>query len=292
MNPFLEMQTFIAVVDAGSFVGAADHLDLSKAAVSRHVNELETRLGVRLLHRTTRRLSLTAEGEVFLLRCRELLADLEEAEAEASSASDTARGLLRVNVPVSYGMRKLAPLWGEFRERHPQVDLDITLADRVADLVEEGIDLAVRIGTLSSSSLVARKLAVARLVMCASPDYLDRHGTPDHPEQLRNHAIIAYSYWSGGDEWHLQGPEGTVSVRVSPCIRSNNGDTCRAVAVSGQGIVMQPDFLVGDDVARGTLVEVLPEYSASELGVYAVYPTRRHIAPKVRALIDFLGERL
>lgn len=288
MDRFLEMQTFAAVVDAGSFVGAADVLGVSKAAVSRHVNELESRLGVRLLHRTTRRLSLTPEGEVFLGRCRDLLSSLEEAEAEITASSDTARGLLRVNVPVTFGIRRLAPLWGAFRDAHPQVRLDITLADRVVDLVEEGYDVAIRIGTLTSSSLVSRKLTVTRLVLCASPEYLAARGTPAHPDELTGHAVIGYSYWSGGDEWRLEGPQGPVAVRTRACIHSNNGDTCRAAALAGQGIILQPDFVVGDDVAAGTLVELMPAYRAGELGVHAVYPSRRHVAPKVRALIAFL----
>ncbi len=290
MDRFLEMQTFSCVVDAGSFVGAADALGVSKAAVSRHVNELESRLGVRLLHRTTRRLSLTSEGEVFLARCRELLSSLNEAEAEITASSDTARGLLRVNVPVTFGIRRLAPLWGEFRERHSQVRLDITLADRLVDLVEEGYDLAIRIGALDSSSLVSRRLTVTRLILCAAPEYLASHGTPEHPDELQDHAVIGYSYFSSGDAWQLEGPEGPVIASTRPCIHSNNGDTCRGAALAGQGIILQPDFLVGDDIAAGTLVELMPEYRAAELGVYAIYPSRRHIAPKIRALIAFLSE--
>ncbi|HBO12362.1 MAG: LysR family transcriptional regulator [Pseudomonadales bacterium] len=290
MDRFLEMQTFTCVVDAGSFVGAADALGVSKAAVSRHVNELESRLGVRLLHRTTRRLSLTSEGEVFLARCRELLSSLNEAEAEITASSDTARGLLRVNVPVTFGIRRLAPLWGEFRERHSQVRLDITLADRLVDLVEEGYDLAIRIGALDSSSLVSRRLTVTRLILCAAPEYLASHGTPEHPDELQDHAVIGYSYFSSGDAWQLEGPEGPVIASTRPCIHSNNGDTCRGAALAGQGIILQPDFLVGDDIAAGTLVELMPEYRAAELGVYAIYPSRRHIAPKIRALIAFLSE--
>ncbi|RLQ23322.1 LysR family transcriptional regulator [Seongchinamella sediminis] len=292
MDRLLEMQSFASVIDAGSFVGAADALGLSKAAVSRHVNALESRLGVRLLHRTTRRLSLTAEGELFLSRCRELLAGLEEAEAEVTASSAVASGLLRINVPVSFGLRRLAPLWGEFRRLHPQIRLDITLADRVVDLVEEGFDLAVRIGVLENSSLVARRLAESRLLVCAAPAYLAEHGAPAHPAELRDHSVIAYSYHSGGDEWRLQGPQGGVSVRVNPAIQSNNGDTCVAAALAGQGLVMQPDFLVDDAIARGELVTVMPDYVAGTLGVYAVYPSRRHVALKTRVLIDFLRSRL
>jgi DNA-binding transcriptional LysR family regulator len=290
MDRFLEMQTFAAVVDAGSFVGAAEALGMSRAAVSRYVRDLEERLGVRLLHRTTRRLSLTDEGEVFHARCRELLAGVEEAEAELNQRSGAARGLLRISAPVSFGILHLAPLWGGFRERYPQVRLDITLADRTVDLVEEGFDIAVRIGTLRSSSLISKRLASTRIVLCASPRYLESHGTPRHPRELVRHSVIGYSYWSLGDEWQFDGPEGRVSVRTDPWMRSNNGDTSRAAALAHQGVILEPSFLVGPDLDEGTLVELMPEYRSLEAGIYAVYPTRRHVAPKVRALIDFLGE--
>lgn len=288
MDRFLEMRTFSAVVDAGSFVGAADALGFSKAAVSRYVGDLETRLGVRLLHRTTRRLSLTEEGEVFYARSKELLAGVEEAEAELSSRSAAARGLLRVNAPVTFGIRNLAPLWGAFRALHPQVDLEVTLSDRVVDLVEEGYDLTIRIATLPSSTLISRKLTSTRMTLCASPQYLEKQGVPRHPHDLASHAVISYSHWSTGNEWHFDGPKGRVSVKTRPWISSNNGDTCRAAALAHQGVVLQPDFLVGTDLVAGTLVELMPEYRALELGIYALYPTRKHVAPKVRALIDFL----
>lgn len=289
MDRFLEMQTFGAVVDAGSFVKAADALGLSKAAVSRHVNDLETRLGVRLLHRTTRRLSLTEEGQVFHARSQELLAGVAEAEAEITSRSGAASGLLRINAPVTFGIRHLAPLWGVFRARHPQVTLDVTLSDRVVDLVEEGYDLAIRIATLPDSTLVSRRLASTRMVLCASPAYLLAHGRPVHPADLAAHAVISYSYWSTRDEWHFDGPQGPVSVRTRPCMHTNSGDTCRAAALAHQGVILQPSFLVGDDLAAGTLVELMPEFRSIELGIYALYPTRKHVAPKVRALVDFLA---
>ena len=177
MDKFQEMRVFAGVVDAGSFVAAADHLGMSKAAVSRYVAQLEQRLGVRLMHRTTRKLSLTQEGEVFLARAREILASIEASEAELSTHADTASGLVKVNVPVSFGIQHLAPLWGEFLDAHPRVSLDVQLADRVIDLVDEGFDLAVRIARLPDSSLVSRQLASTRLVLCASPAYLERRGT-------------------------------------------------------------------------------------------------------------------
>ncbi|SDP87989.1 transcriptional regulator, LysR family [Rhodoferax sp. OV413] len=289
MDRFLEMQTFSAVVDAGSFVKAAEVLGLSKAAVSRYVGELEARLGVRLLHRTTRRLSLTEEGQVFHARSKELLAGVDEAEAEVSSRSAAASGLLRINAPVTFGILHLAPLWGVFRRQHPKVSLDITLADRQVDLVEEGYDMAIRIATLPSSTLVSKRLASTRMVVCASPQYLAEHGTPQVPADLAGHAVIAYSYWASKDDWHFDGPTGPVSVRTQACMHTNSGDTCRAAALAHQGVILQPTFLVGADLAAGSLVQLLPGYQAMEMGIYAVYPTRKHVAPKVRALVDFLA---
>lgn len=292
MDKYQEMRVFTAVVDAGSFVAAADALGMSKAAVSRYVSELEQRLDVRLMHRTTRRLSLTQEGEVFLARCREILAGIEESEAEISTRKGTASGLLKVSVPVSFGIRHLAPLWGAFLAKHPRVSLDVQLADRVVDLVEEGIDLAVRIARLPDSSLVSRKLAATRLVLCASPQYLKRRGVPKHPSELAQHDIVGYSLLAMGDQWHFTGPEGPVQVKVRPRLWTNNGDTCVGAALQGAGIQLQPTFLVAEALAAKRLVEVLPRYRSIELGIYAVYPTRKFVLPKVRALLDFLSAQL
>lgn len=289
MDRFQEMRVFAGVVEAGSFVGAADALNLSKAAVSRIVAELELRLGVRLLHRTTRRLSLTAEGELFFARSKELLAGVEEAEAEITQRSGQAVGVLKVSAPFSYGVLRLAPLWGAFMAAHPQIQLDITLSDRFVDLVDEGFDISVRIARLASSSLVSRKLSSTRMVLCASPRYLRKHGKPRHPADLARHDVLAYSLLAAGDTWEFEGPDGPVAVKVHPRMHSNSGDVCRAVALAHQGIVLQPAFLVGDDVAAGELVEVMPGYRVRELGIYAVYPSRKHLLPKVRLLIDYLA---
>ena len=290
MDRFLEMRTFVQVVDTGSFVGAAEPLDMSKAAVSRYVADLEARLGVRLLHRTTRRLSLTEDGDVFYLRCKELLGGLDAAEAEVTARSGDAVGQLRVNAPVSFGILYLAPVWAAFKARHPQVSFDVTLSDRVVDIVDEGFDLAIRITQLQNSSLISRRLASTRMVLCASPTYLARQGTPVHPSELVQHHILAYSYWSSRDEWAFDGPDGVVVVKTTPCLRSNNGDTCRAVALAHEGIILQPSFMVGEDLAAGSLVELCPGYRALEMGIHAVYSSRKHVAPKVRLLIDFLVE--
>jgi DNA-binding transcriptional LysR family regulator len=291
MDRFQEMKVFAAVVEAGSFTAAANMLDMSKAAVSRYVAELEERLGVRLLHRTTRKLSPTTEGEIFHTRCRELLDNLGEAEAEITSRTGKAAGLLKLNVPVTFGLMHLAALWPAFLELHPKLSLDITLSDRVVDLVEEGFDVAVRIGQLPASSLISRKLASTRMVLCASPQYLQRRGAPTHPDELLEHDIISYSLFSSGENWNFRGPEGEVSVKVRPRLRTNSGDTCRAAALRHQGIMLQPTFIVGPDLAEGTLHETMPGFRSVELGVYAVYPSRKFVSPKVRLVIDFLVEQ-
>lgn len=290
MGRFLEMQTFTAVVDAGSFVKGAQALGQSKAAMSRHMSELEARLGVRLLQRTTRRLSLTEEGQVFYARSKELLAGLTEAESEVASRGHTPSGLLKINAPVTFGVLHLAPLWGQFRQQHPEVTLDITLSDRVVDLVDDGYDAAIRIARLPSSTLISKRLASTRIALCASPGYLKKQGEPRHPSELAQHAVIAYSYWSSKDEWRFDGPDGPVSVKTTPGLRTNSGDTCRAAALADQGIVLQPTFIVGPDLAAGRLVELMPEFRSVELGIYLVYPSRRHVLPKVRALVQFLSQ--
>jgi DNA-binding transcriptional LysR family regulator len=292
MDKFQELSVFAAVVDAGSFVRAAEALDMSKPAVSRHVAELKSRLGVRLLHRTTRRLSLTEEGEVFYGRCRELLANLEEAEAEITSRTGKASGQLKVSAPVSFGLLHLAPLWAGFMARHPDVVLDITLSDRMVDLVEEGFDLAIRIARLPSSSLVSRTLSSSRLVLCASPRYLKTHGAPRQPADLARHTVFAYSLLSSGESWEFEGPQGHMSVKVNPRMRTNSGDTCRAVALQHLGLIIQPSFLVAEELRSGALVEVMPQYRSLEFDISAVYPSRKHVLPKVRLLIDYLAAAL
>jgi len=288
MDKFQEMRAFVGVVDSGSFVGAAEALGMSKPTVSRYVGDLETRLGIRLLQRTTRKLSLTAEGEVFHARCRELLANVDEAEAEITSRRGEVAGQLKLSVPVTFGELHLAPLWGQFMARHPKVTLDVSLSDRTVDLVDEGFDAAIRIARLPASSLISRKLTSTRLVLCASAKYLKRHGTPRHPDELAAHAILNYTLLATGDNWEFDGPKGRVVAKVTPRFRSNSGSTCVAAALQHLGIILQPTFLVAEDLRSGALVEVLPQYRSSEIGVYIVYPTRKHVPPKVRMLVEFL----
>jgi DNA-binding transcriptional LysR family regulator len=233
---------------------------------------------------------MTPEGEVFYSRCKALLELLDDAESELTAKSLEAKGTVKINVPVTFGNMHLAPLWGAFMERHPQVQLEVVLSDRVVDLVDEGFDLAIRIARLPSSTLVSRKLASTRMVLCATPRYLQTHGTPQTPADLSAHKVLAYTYLATKDEWEFTGPQGALSVKTRPVMYSNSGDTCRAVALSHQGVILQPTFLIGNDLTAGTLVEVMPQYRSLELGVYAVYPSRKHMLPKARLLIDYLAD--
>ena len=294
MDALRQIEAFVAVVRAGSYVKGAERQETSKAVLSRQVLELETRLGTRLLNRTTRRLSLTETGAAYFERCVQILDDLREPDAAAGATTATARGRLRINAPLTFGNLHLAPLWGEFLKLHPAVELDITLTDRVVDLVEEGFDLAVRIaptGRLPSSSLVARTIADDRIVLCASPGYLRGAPALTHPADLAAHAVMAYAWWSGGDTWQFSGADGaTADVTVRPRLRTNSGDTCRAAALADQGVIYQPAFLVGPDLRAGRLVELLSDWRGPTLDIHAVYPSRTHLSGKVRAMVDFLAQ--
>lgn len=286
------MSSFVAVVEAGSFVAAGEVLRVSKAAVSRSVIELEARLGARLLQRTTRRLSLTEAGRAYYGHCKQILAELEEADSAVGVVSGNPVGRLRINAPYSFGVLHLAPLWGGFMAQYPELELDINLSDRLVDVVEEGFDVVIRISRLQDSTLIHRRLASTRIVACASPDYLARYGVPEAVEDIARHRVIAYSYAAGGDAWRFITPDGEREVQTKPHVRANNGDTCLALALAGQGLVLQPDFIVGTDLAAGRLVQVLPACVPRELDVYAVYPSRKHLSVKIRVLIDYLAKAL
>lgn len=289
MDRFREMRCLVAVVESGSFVAAGELLRMSKAAVSRSVIGLETRLGARLLQRTTRRLSLTEAGRAYYGHCKQILADLDEADRAVGVVTGHPVGRLRINAPFSFGTLYLAPLWGAFMEQYPDLELEVSLSDRIVDVVEEGFDVVIRISRLQDSTLVYRRLASTRILLCASPEYLARHGRPTSVEELARHPVIAYTYATRGDVWRFATPDGPREVQTRPRMRTNNGDTCRAVALAHQGLVLQPDFLVGTDLAEGRLVELLPDCRGPEIGVYAVYPSRKHLSVKIRVLVDFLA---
>lgn len=292
MDRFREMETFLAVVEAGSFVAAAEKLRISKSVASRIVQDLESRLGGRLLNRTTRRLSLTDVGEAFYQRCRHILEEVEVAEGAVGKDRETVIGILKVSAPLTFGTLHLAQHWGDFLKRHPLVELDLSLLDRRVDLVGEGYDLAIRIAPQQEdSSLVSRKLASSRMVICAAPHYLEKHGTPQTLDEIARHEFIGYSYLPTGDVWKFQSGGVAEGIKTHPRLRVNNGDTCRAAAVQGLGIIVQPSFIVNEDLAAGRLVQILPEWHAEERGIYAVYPTRQHLSGKVRALVDYLADK-
>lgn len=265
---------------------------MSKAMVSKYVAVLEDHLGTRLLNRTTRRLSLTESGQVYYERCLQIIADVAEAEQAAGQLTAIPRGTLKIAMPVSFGTIKIGPLITEYVRQYPEVKLDIALADRKVDLIDEGFDLAIRIGSLPESGLIARKLAVDRTAICAAPAYLKQHGTPHKPEDLRRHACLNYTYASSGDEWYLKNDREELVVPTSGPIKVNNGDMLRLAALSGGGIIWQPRFIVEDDLRTGGLVEVLTNYSTAELGIYAIYPSRKHLSAKVRTFVDFLVDKL
>ena len=279
------------VVEAGSFAAAAERLELSRALVSKHMAHLEKHLGTRLLNRTTRRLSLTESGSTYFERCQQILKDIEEAELAATHLTSVPRGTLRVTIPLVFGVLHIAPLIADYLSIYPEAKLDFTLDDRNIDLVNEGYDLAIRIGNLAETGLIARKFAKDAVVVCGSPEYFRRHGVPRVPEDLMNHSCLGYSYDDSGNEWRFRGPDGEHIVQVKGNLRANNVDLLRVAALGGAGIVLQPRFLVGADLRAGRLQSVLAEYKSRELGIYAVYPSRKYLSAKVRSFIDFLAER-
>lgn len=289
MDRLAAMQTFAKVVETGSFTRAAEALGISRTMATVHVGRLEEHLRVRLLNRTTRRLSLTEAGTAYYERYSTLLAEMDSLESSLEAMAEEPAGVLKVSAPVSFGVLHLAGALAEFAERHPAVRYDVSLNDRTVDLVEEGYDLAIRIARLVDSSLVARRIASTTLCVCASPGYVKRHGAPKHPRELASRQCLGYAYAGRGDKWALDGPDGTTEVRVRAESRANNGDLLRMLAVHGHGIALLPDFIVADDLKAKRLVVLLPGFHAGELGIFAVYPSRKFLSAKVRALVDFLA---
>ena len=292
MDLFASMKMYVAVVDGGSFAAAANKLDISRAMASKQIQQLEAHLGTRLLNRTTRRLSLTETGRQFYERSLQIIGDVEEAEQIAGQMTRVPQGLLKVTIPLSYGQHRLAAILVDYAQAYPRVQLDISLSDRKLDLVEEGLDVAIRIGAMPQSDLIARRIGAVRGVVCASPAYLARHGTPQSPADLSQHACLGYTLSGSASEWLLEGPDGRVSVPVSGPIRADNGDILRLAAIKSAGILFQPCFIVGDDIAAGRLTRVLPGWRSAELAVHAVYPSRKHLSAKVRTFVDFAAAAL
>jgi DNA-binding transcriptional LysR family regulator len=291
MDKFEAMRVFCTVIEAGGFASAADRMGVSTSAVSRHVAQLEAELNVRLLNRTTRRMSPTEEGFSYFERCTQLLADLEEAEASVSGKARRPRGRLRLTAPIALATLRLAPAFAAFALAYPDVTLDIVLSDGIADFAEEGLDLAIRVGRVGSDNLVARRIGETALLVAASPDYLARAGTPLLPEELSRHACLTYAFASMGNQWVFENQNGEFeTVRIGGSINANNGMFLAEMAAAGCGIVQAPCFILQPLIERGQLVRLFALQSARRLPIQAVYPTRRHLSAKVQAMTGFLEE--
>lgn len=291
MDRLAEMEAFVNVVDQGGFTDAARKLGVSKSAVSKHVAALESRLAVRLLNRTTRRVSPTEIGLAYYDRAKTVLKDAAEADDMVTAMQAAPRGALRVSAPVSFGIAHLSPAVADFLAAYPEVEIHLVLDDRFVEIVAEGFDLALRIGNLTDSSLRARRLAESASHLVAAPAYLARAGTPAGVEDLGSHQLLHYSNLSTGNAWKLRGPGGQErQIRVGGRLTANNGDSLRRAAEAGLGIALQPAFILGDALRSGRLVEVLPDCRPEPLGIFALYPPGRFTQPKLRVFIDFLAD--
>lgn len=292
MNRLENMETFIRVVDAGSISGAADRLEIAKSAVSRRLKELEQHLGVELFHRTTRKMNLTETGHTFYQRCLRILEDVQEAELATSQAHGTLTGRLKVALPLTFGIMHLGPAIHEFSKAHPLIEFDLDFNDREVDLMQEGFDLAIRIGNLADSSLIARKLASIQSVMCASPEYLERMGSPKTPDDLGKHRCLVYNLLRDYEHWQLYDTENNlIKVKIHPYLKASNGEFLRDAAVNGDGIVFGPSFIVYKEIESGALQPVLTDYRYPQIAAHAIYPQTRHLSRRVRTFVDFLVKR-
>ncbi len=287
MDRWSAMEAFVRVVEAGSFVGGAERLGISTSSLSRLIAELEQHLGARLLNRTTRRLSLTESGQSYYERCVALLAELAEAEAVAGEATAKPSGTLRLTCSYNMAEQRVAPAVASFADRYPDVKFEVIVSDRVVDLIEEGFDLAIRVGPVGSDRLVARRLGSMRLVLAASPDYLKRRGAPQAPQDLVDHNALTYAYAATPRLWHFTDARGNeYEAKDSGTLHANSGDALRAAAVAGLGILCEPDFLLAAALARGELVPLLADYQTRGGEIWAVYPSRRHLSLKVRLFVE------
>jgi DNA-binding transcriptional LysR family regulator len=292
MDRLQAMRVFATVVESGSFSRAAEQLHLSATAASRHVADLEKHLGAQLLQRSTRRINLTGVGADYYDRCRTILADVEEAETLASTAESQPKGLLRISLSHSLGLAYIAPLIPEFCKRYPDLHLELSFADRTIDLVEEGIDMAIRITGNLKTGLVARKLAPTRIVCCASPGYLERHGTPQTPDDLRHHNCLIYSYARTAHTWTFLRDGKPYDVPVKGTLDANSGEMSRIAAIAGLGIAPLPNFMICNELRSGSLVPILTDYPSPEINVYAVYMPGARRAARIKAMVEYLWESL
>jgi DNA-binding transcriptional LysR family regulator len=291
MDKLASIRAFTKVVEHGSFSEAGRELRLSRSAVSKYVIDLEQDLGVQLLTRTTRKASATESGLAYYERCLSILADLDEADLIASRLQAEPRGVLRVNAPMSFGTLHLGRAVADFVEKYAELKVQLVLSDEFVDPVQEGFDVTMRIADLPSSALIARKIVAANRVVCAAPAYLERRGTPVHPNELRGHDCLTYGHLATGTQWKLTGPDGDHWIQIPWTLCANNAEILRDAAVQGRGIALLPTFIAGSDLRQGRLRTVLDEFKAPELTVHALYAPTRHLSVKVRVFIDFLVER-
>lgn len=282
---------FVAVVESNSFSSAAQKLGVSKSAVSKRISQLEERLGTQLLHRSTRRLSLTEAGERYFAHATDALTAAQKAEDSALELQGAPKGRLKINVPMSFGRLHVAPVIFEFLRLYPEIEIDMIMDDRVADLVEGGYDIAIRAGTLSDSSLIAKKLATCHNVLCAAPTYLDEEGSPNEPTDLTNHNCLHYAYFSDFHEWTFYSSHEPIKVQTNGSYQVNNSEALLEATIDGLGIARFPTFIAGPHIASGKLIQLLPNYSLPEQSIYAVFPERQHLPLKVRVFIDYLRQK-
>jgi DNA-binding transcriptional LysR family regulator len=291
MDKLESLRAFVKVVQHGGLSAAARDLRLSRSAVSKCLIDLETELGVQLLVRTTRSASPTENGLAYYERVVAILAEIDEADAAIGSLQSEPRGILRVNAPMSFGTLHLGTAIADFMEKYPELKIQLVLSDELIDPVREGFDVTLRIADLPSSSLIARKISPAPRVICAAPSYLQRHGAPQHPNDLREHECLTYGHLATGYQWKLSGPDGDHWIQIPWTLCTNNAEVLRDAAVKGRGVALLPTFIAGADLRTGALTAVLTQYKAPEISVYAIYPQTKHLSVKVRVFIDFLAER-
>ncbi len=296
MDKFASLQAFAQVVEANGFAAAAREMGLSRSAVNKLVIALENDLGVQLLHRSTRRVTPTVTGLTFYTRCKQILADLEEAELAVSRLQTEPQGQLRINAPMTFGTQYLGSAIADFMQQYPALQIQLTLEDRQVDPLAEGYDLLVRISQLpEAASLVIHPIGPIEIWLCAAPDYIQRQGLPQSPEELRSHQCLHYGHLANRYEWHLGSGDrsegNSIVVPIQARLCSNNGEVLKAAALQGLGIAMLPEFIIGGEVATGQLVRVLAGYEMSSLTLYVLYPVNRHLSPKVQLLTEFLQHR-
>ncbi len=293
MDKHAEMATFVQVVDDGGFSQAARSLKRTPSAVSKQIGRLEDRLGVSLLRRTTRRLHLTEAGEIYYQRAQQILADVDDAEFAASRLQEAVRGTLRVTASAAFGESQMVPMMVDLHDRYPDLKVELMMTDRMVDLVAEGFDIGIRaVRELKDSSVVSRRIATNYRVICAAPSYLERHGTPKSPEDLREHNCLTFALQPYLNQWRFNMPDGPLTIPVDGSFETNNGLVLYQAARQGLGIVMVSIFLVGDDIRAGRMVPLLTEFDErAESNLYAVYPPGRHLSPNIRAFIDYMVER-